>query len=133
MASAQKNGGADATPQREENRWSGDDSTTNELWHCNYSTDGDARWVCICFNRCPVIFNAHTIFLTKSISSLSNLKSNDYKKSDIRIGKKWLQWWGSNDDNNDYYYNDNDNNNNNNDNIINDNDSSDNDNDNNEW
>ena len=37
------------------------------------------------FIRCPVIFNTHTIILTKSISSLSNLKPNNYKKSGTRI------------------------------------------------
>ena len=37
------------------------------------------------FVRYPVIFNTHTIFLTKSISSLFNLKSNNYKKSGTRI------------------------------------------------
>ena len=44
----------------------------------------------ICFDGRPgrpVIFNTHTILLTKSISSLSHLKSNNYKKSEIIIQK----------------------------------------------
>ena len=40
------------------------------------------------FNGHHIIFNTHTILLTKSISSLSNLKSNNYKKKDTRIRKK---------------------------------------------
>ena len=36
------------------------------------------RYVCVCFDGRPVIFNTHnTILLTKSISFLSNLKSNN--------------------------------------------------------
>ena len=41
--------------------------------------------MCIRSDRRPVIFNTHTNLFTKSISSLFNLKSNNYKKkSDIR-------------------------------------------------
>ena len=46
------------------------------------------RYVCICFDGQLIVFNTHTILLTKSISSLSYLKSNNYKKSGTLIRKR---------------------------------------------
>ena len=56
----------------------------------HYSTNHDALTTystisIFLFDGCPVIFNTHTINLTKSISSLSNSKSNNYTKSDRRV------------------------------------------------
>ena len=56
------------------------------------------RLVCVCFDGFPVIFNIHTILFTKSISSLSNLKSKNYRKSDIRIRKKEKKYDDNGDD-----------------------------------
>ena len=43
------------------------------------------QYVCIHFDGCRLIFNTHTILLTKSISSLSKFKSDNYKTSDILV------------------------------------------------
>ena len=46
------------------------------------------QYVFIRFNGRPVTFNTYAVLLTKSISSLFNLKSNNYTKSDRRIRKR---------------------------------------------
>ena len=61
-----------------------------------HTTDRD---VCACFNRCLVLINPHTIVLRNSISSLSNLKSNNFKKIDIS-NKKENKNTSDDDDNN---------------------------------
>ena len=53
-----------------------------------HSTDREATTIMICFNGRPVIFNTHSILLTKSISSISNLKLNNNKKSNITVRKR---------------------------------------------
>ena len=51
-----------------------------------HSTDGDTTISMYTFRwASPAIFNTHTILLTKSISSLSNWKSNSYEKKDGQI------------------------------------------------
>ena len=127
MVSAQRNGGAsviafrgiDVTP-----------TTTSRSMLLllllprtkKHSTDGDTtismytiRWTSChiqytynsWFDGCHVIFNTHTILLTKSNSCLSNLKSNNYKI-------EWHKKKNDKDDDNDNSGNSNNNNNNNN-------------------
>ena len=59
-----------------------------------HSTDRDVTvsTVYVCFDWCPVIFNTHAILLTKQVSSLSYLKSNNSKKRRIRKTKKNINY-----------------------------------------
>ena len=95
MVSAQRSGGASVIA------FSGIDVTptptpTNEeavngrrqIHEAGIQRTETKQYIYIRFDGRPVIFNTHTILLTKSISSLSNLKSNNYKKSDTRIKKR---------------------------------------------